>query len=112
QGIVHGGVIAALLDTAATLAFLTAAAPGEDVTTIEFKVNFLSPVVPRAPGDPGGEAGIGGEAVVRAEATEIHHGRRTRTAEARLLSPRRSSDARGSERTAATGLFTALVLEK
>lgn len=107
QGILHGGVIATLLDTAATMAFLSSAAPGEDVSTIEFKVNFLTPISADGAGGAG-EPGL----LVRAEADEIHHGRRTRAAEARLFAPRRSSDAHGSERTAATGLFTALVLEK
>jgi uncharacterized protein (TIGR00369 family) len=54
-GVVHGGAIASLADTAAAFALMTMIQPGEKVTTAEFKINFLSPV-PR--GEMIGEARI------------------------------------------------------
>ncbi len=45
DGIVHGGVVAALADTGAALAALTLIAPGQRVVTIEFKINFLRPAL-------------------------------------------------------------------
>ena len=41
QGIVHGGALAALADTAATFAAMTLLPDGTDLVTIEFKINFL-----------------------------------------------------------------------
>ena len=43
HGVVHGGVLAALADTAGGLASYTAA-KGANVATIEMKINFLEPV--------------------------------------------------------------------
>lgn len=43
-GIVHGGAIASLADTAVAFALMTMIQPGERVTTVEFKINFLSSV--------------------------------------------------------------------
>lgn len=43
DGVVHGGVLAALADTAGGLASYTAAS-GRRVATIEMKINFLEPV--------------------------------------------------------------------
>lgn len=43
DGIVHGGAVATLADTAVALAALTLVKPGERVVTIEFKINFLRP---------------------------------------------------------------------
>ncbi|MBM4329604.1 MAG: PaaI family thioesterase [Deltaproteobacteria bacterium] len=42
--IVHGGAIASLADTAVAFALMTMIQPGERVTTVEFKINFLSSV--------------------------------------------------------------------
>lgn len=44
QGLVHGGALASLADTAATMAALTGIPGEDDVVTIEFKVNYLSAV--------------------------------------------------------------------
>lgn len=41
QGIVHGGALAALADTAATFAAMTLLPEDTDLVTIEFKINFL-----------------------------------------------------------------------
>ncbi len=43
-GVVHGGAIATLADTAVAFAMMTMIQPGEKVTTVEFKINFLTPV--------------------------------------------------------------------
>ncbi len=43
-GVVHGGAIASLADTAVAFALMTLIHPGERVTTAEFKINFLSSV--------------------------------------------------------------------
>ena len=43
-GVVHGGAIASLADTAVAFALMTMVQPGERVTTAEFKINFLSSV--------------------------------------------------------------------
>jgi uncharacterized protein (TIGR00369 family) len=43
-GVVHGGAIATLADTAVAFAMMTMIQPGEKVTTVEFKINFLAPV--------------------------------------------------------------------
>jgi uncharacterized protein (TIGR00369 family) len=43
-GVVHGGAIASLADTAVAFAVMTLVQPGEKVTTAEFKINFFSAV--------------------------------------------------------------------
>ena len=43
-GLVHGGAIATLADTAVAFAMMTMIQPGERVITVEFKINFLAPV--------------------------------------------------------------------
>ncbi|MCJ7492793.1 MAG: PaaI family thioesterase [Deltaproteobacteria bacterium] len=43
-GVVHGGAITSLADTAVAFALMTLIQPGERVTTAEFKINFLSSV--------------------------------------------------------------------
>ncbi|MGH9736278.1 MAG: PaaI family thioesterase [Candidatus Acidiferrales bacterium] len=44
QGVVHGGVLAALADTAGGLATYMACPPGKRVATIEMKINYLEAV--------------------------------------------------------------------
>jgi uncharacterized protein (TIGR00369 family) len=43
-GVVHGGAIASLADTAVAFAVMTLVQPGEKVTSAEFKINFFSAV--------------------------------------------------------------------
>jgi len=43
-GVVHGGAIASLADTAVAFALMTIIQPGERVTTAEFKINFFAAV--------------------------------------------------------------------
>src|SRR5258705_9470319 len=42
-GVVHGGMIASLADTAAVYALLGSLKASEQMTSIEFKINFLRP---------------------------------------------------------------------
>lgn len=44
QKLVHGGALASLADTAATMAALTGIPASDDVVTIEFKMNYLNAV--------------------------------------------------------------------
>jgi uncharacterized protein (TIGR00369 family) len=44
HNVVHGGVIAALADTAAAIAAYTVTAAGLELVTIELKINFLLPI--------------------------------------------------------------------
>lgn len=44
KGIVHGGLLSALADTAAVYALFPDLLDGQSMTSIEFKVNFLRPV--------------------------------------------------------------------
>lgn len=73
-GVAHGGFAATLLDSALTCAINTTAPPGRTFTTLELKVNFTRPLR-REVGE------------VRCEATVIHVGGRTATAEARIVGP-------------------------
>jgi uncharacterized protein (TIGR00369 family) len=69
---VHGGYIAVLLDSAMGVAVHSRLAAGQFYTTLEFKVNFVRPVL-----ESTGE--------VRAEGNIVHFGRRSATAEGRLF---------------------------
>lgn len=68
-GYAHGGALAGFGDTAAAWATFPTLADGELFTTIEFKANFITGVT-------------GGR--LRAEATEVHRGRRTMVIEVRI----------------------------
>lgn len=71
-GTVHGGVIAAMLDTVAGCAVHTALPAGTGYTSLDLHTRFLRPVTP-------------GTGRVRAEGTVVNRGSRTATAEARLV---------------------------
>ena len=43
-GIVHGGAIASLADSAVAMALLSLVEPEDRITTIEFKINFFAPI--------------------------------------------------------------------
>ena len=62
QGIVHGGAVASLADTAATFATNSLLGPEEDSITIELKLNYLKPGVGRH---------------LEATGEVLHHGRKT-----------------------------------
>lgn len=44
QGVMHGGAIASLIDTAVAMAIASTAEPTDRFTTVEMKVNYLSPI--------------------------------------------------------------------
>jgi uncharacterized protein (TIGR00369 family) len=71
-GAVHGGIVSTLLDSAMGCAVHTTLGPGETFTTLDLDVRFVRPV--RA-----------GQGLVTAEATVVHAGRQTATAEGRVL---------------------------
>jgi uncharacterized protein (TIGR00369 family) len=90
QGIVHGGVLATLADSAAVLAlFPRAGDAASGLSSIEFKLNFLRPAV-LAAGD------------VRARALVLRRGRRVGVCEVELFQ---------AERLIGKGLFTYLYLD-
>ena len=43
-GIVHGGAIASLADSAVAMALISLVEPKDRITTIEFKINFFVPI--------------------------------------------------------------------
>jgi uncharacterized protein (TIGR00369 family) len=88
MGVVHGGVIASLADTAAVYAILQALPPQTPMTSIEFKVNFLAAASVAA-----------GELV--ATATVVRRGRQVAVV---------SSTVEQGGKPIATGLFTYLIL--
>jgi uncharacterized protein (TIGR00369 family) len=69
---VHGGYIATLLDSAMGCAVHSKLVAGQSYTTLEFKMNFVRPVL-----ETTGE--------VRAEGNLIHLGRRSATSEGKLM---------------------------
>jgi uncharacterized protein (TIGR00369 family) len=60
HGVVHGGILAALADTAAAIAAYTVIPRGTELATLELKINYLEPV-------PGGR--------VKADAKVLRSGR-------------------------------------
>lgn len=44
QGVMHGGAIASLIDTAVAFAIIGTSEPGDRFTTVELKVNYLLPI--------------------------------------------------------------------
>jgi uncharacterized protein (TIGR00369 family) len=74
-GVVHGGVIATLLDTAAACAVHTTLAAGEAYTSLDLNVKFVRAMTL--------DSGL-----VRAEGRVMHRGARTAVAEASLLDER------------------------
>jgi len=44
HGVVHGGILAALADTAAAIAAYTAVPNGTEIATVELSINYLEPV--------------------------------------------------------------------
>jgi acyl-CoA thioesterase len=89
QGVMHGGAIASLIDTAVAFAIVGASQPEDRFTTVEMKVNYLSAIR---------------EGRVRAEARLIRDGRRIIVAECDVF------DDKG--RLAAKGLLTYIRLNE
>ena len=87
-GVVHGGILSALADTAAVYTVLPGLKPGERMTSIEFKLNVLAGATPD-----------GGEVV--ASARLVRKGRTIVVV---------SADVHQGQVHVATGLFTYIVL--
>lgn len=87
-GVVHGGIVSALADTAAVYTVHPSLTASERMTSIEFKMNFLAGAVPDR-----------GEVV--AEATVVRKGRTIAVVQV---------DVRQGDTHVATGLFTYIVL--
>lgn len=98
-GVVHGGLLAALADTAAVYALLPRLAEGEAMTSVELKVNFL------ASADP-----TGGE--IEARATIVKAGRTIRVAQVDVRQTPAGKGPDAAPRHVLTGLFTYIVLRK
>ena len=88
QGVMHGGAIASLIDTAVAFAIVGASTPDQRFTTVEMKVNYLSAIR---------------EGRVIADARLIRNGRRIVVAECDVF------DEKG--RLAAKGLLTYMRLD-
>ena len=88
-GVVHGGVAATLLDSAASCAVNTTLPPGTSYTTLDLSVHFLRPIA----GDLG---------QIRAIGTVLNRGRRTALGQAEL---RDSSNRLLANATASCMLF-------
>lgn len=89
-GVVHGGVITVLADTAAVYALLPDVPPGKTMTSIELKVNFLRPALPER-----------GE--LRAHAAVVQRGRRVAVCDVEVFQ---------GEAAVAKGLFTYLIYDR
>ena len=61
EGLMHGGAIASLLDTAAAFAVLTLLEPGQHTVTVDFTIHYLRPLT---------------EGAIRAQARVLRAGRR------------------------------------
>jgi uncharacterized protein (TIGR00369 family) len=88
-GVAHGGVAAALIDSAVGLALCTMLRAEESITTVELKVNFTAP------------AQLG---LLKASGRIIHKGRRIAVGEAEVKDQKR--------RLIAKGLVTYIILRK
>ncbi len=88
-GVAHGGVAAALIDSAVGLALCTMLDSKEFTTTVEMKVNFT------APAQPG---------VLKASGRIIHKGKRIAVGEAEVRDRKRTLIAKG--------LVTYIILKK
>jgi len=91
-GAIHGGWIAAILDSALGCAVHTILSSGEGYVTTDLQVRFL-------------RALAAGSGVVRAEARLVHAGKRLATAEARLVG-------RDDKRLYATATAACMVLPR
>lgn len=87
EGVVHGGIVTALADTAAVYAILPELPRDQGITSIELKINFLRPVRPE-----------GGQLVARARV--VQRGRRVAVCDVDVFQ---------DGTLAAKGLFTYLV---
>jgi uncharacterized protein (TIGR00369 family) len=87
-GVAHGGVAASLIDSAVGLALCTLIKPGQLITTVEMKLNYLAPV-------PLG--------TLKAKGKILHRGKRIAVGE---------SEVRVKKALVAKGLVTYVILER
>jgi uncharacterized protein (TIGR00369 family) len=90
-GSVHGGVAATLLDTVMGCALHTKLAKGVGYTTLDISIRYLRPITAQT-------------RTVLATGSVVHHGRRTATAEGRIVAEETGS-------LLATGTSTLLVIQ-
>ena len=90
EGLIHGGALAALADTAGVYLFLPDLNADTTITSIEFKLNFLRPVRPS-------------DTRLVAQARPVRAGSRVAVAEVEV---------RQGEESVAKGLFTYLLLKR
>jgi uncharacterized protein (TIGR00369 family) len=90
QGVLHGGIISALADTAAVYAFLPDLQPTRVMTSIEFTVNFLNAALP-------------GRGTLTAESKVLKLGKRTEVCEVEVTQ---------AGKLIAKGIFTYLFFER
>ena len=88
SGVAHGGVAAALIDSAVGLALCTLIEPDQMITTVEMKVNYLAPARP---------------GLIRSTGMIIHKGKRIAVGEALVLK---------ENKIVAKGLVTYMILEE
>lgn len=79
-GVMHGGAIATLIDTAVAMAIVGVSQPGDKFTTVEMKVNYLLPIV---------------EGRIIAEARLVRDGRRIVVADCDVFDPQGKLAAKG-----------------
>jgi acyl-CoA thioesterase len=88
QGVMHGGAVASLIDTAVAIAIASDSEPGDRFTTVEMKVNYLAPIR---------------KGRVRADARLVRNGRRIIVAECDVYD--------SEDKLAAKGLLTYIRLD-
>jgi acyl-CoA thioesterase len=74
-GMMHGGAIASLADSAVAMALITLVDPSDRITTIEFKINFVAPVE---------------EGKLTAQAKILHRGGKTAVGDVEVLNEKGS----------------------
>ena len=88
-GFMHGGVVAALADTAATYASNTLLYPERETITVELKINYIAPVKTKR---------------VYADATVLHSGNKTAISEVKVFD--------SAKKLCAVALITNLILPR
>ena len=89
HGFMHGGVVAALADTAATYASNTLLYPNRETITVELKINYTAPVKTKR---------------VYADATVLHSGSKTSISEVKVFD--------SAKKLCAVALVTNLILPR
>lgn len=93
SGVVHGGMLATVLDTVLTLCVVSRLPMGKSATTVQLNVNYVRPAMP-----DGG--------TLRAEGVALHVGTTIGTSEARLYDERGKMIAHATSTLAIVEAFT------